>query len=562
MKIVGDLCHSERAVFFMPMRVLFLTACLFVVDPGWISAAKPAVTGLFPAGGQIGQTVEVEVLGKLGSAPVEVWCDREEVSAKPTKDGKKLQVAISQNAAPGICWLRVWNVEGVSSPRPFLVGRLPEVLEKEPNDSLEQAQTVDSAGCVVNGKLHKSGELDTFKVLLKQGQTLVADVLANQVLNSPMDAVLQIASDTGFPLAQADDSPRFDPRLAFTAPKDGTYFVRVFAFPATPNSSIRYAGGADYVYRLTLTTGPYARFTLPLSSTNGETSLQLKGWNIPDDAPPLKLPADSEDLTPLIPFPAVVPLEVSAWDHASFLESNSKPTTYAAPFSITGTIAEADETDRYRIAAKKGDSLLVQIKSAALGFPLDPVLEIQDAQGKSLKVVDDKSRGEADAEYAWKVPADGEYQILVSDRFGHGGWDYAYLLTVETPKPEFSLSVAADAFALTKDKALEIPVNVAKSNGFAEKTEVDITGLPAGFTVETGKTEAGKESRSGRRRGRSRSQNAETIKLKITAKGDQPFHGPVWITAKDGGKTISANTPTANLSAQAKHVWITYQPKK
>jgi hypothetical protein len=247
-----------------------------VVCPGLLLAAKPEVTGLYPAGGQIGQTVEVEVLGKLGTAPAHVWCDREGISALATKDGKKLTVTISPEAAPGICWLRVWNAEGVSVLRPFVVGRLPEVLEKEPNETLSAAQSVEASGCVVNGKLHKSGELDTFKITLKKGQTLVADVLANQVLGSPMDAVLQITSAKGFLLAQADDSLGFDPRLAFTAPEDGEYFARVFAFPATPDSSIRYAGGADYLYRLTLTTGPYVRLTLPLSSTRDLTiSLEM-----------------------------------------------------------------------------------------------------------------------------------------------------------------------------------------------------------------------------------------------------------------------------------------------
>ncbi|MCA9067997.1 MAG: PPC domain-containing protein, partial [Planctomycetaceae bacterium] len=225
---------------------------------GSLYAEKPAVTGLYPAGGQVGQTLDVEPVGKLGSNPVKVWTDRKEVSAEVTKDGKKLQVSIAKEAKPGVYWLRVWNAEGASSLRPFIVGRLPEVQEKEPNETLSAAQAVDATGTVINGKLHKSGELDTYKVTLKKGQTLVADLVGNTILKSPMDAVLQVFSAEGFQLAHADDSPKLDPQLAYTAPKDGEYFVRVFAFPETPNSSIRYAGGADYIYRLTLTTGPYA----------------------------------------------------------------------------------------------------------------------------------------------------------------------------------------------------------------------------------------------------------------------------------------------------------------
>ena len=126
-------------------------------------AEKPSVTALFPAGGQVGQTIEVEPVGKLGTMPVQVWCDRENVSAEVTKDGKKIQVSISPDAVPGLCWLRVWNKEGTSALRPFVVGRLPEVQEKEPNETLTSAQVVDSTGTVINGKLSKSRELDTFK---------------------------------------------------------------------------------------------------------------------------------------------------------------------------------------------------------------------------------------------------------------------------------------------------------------------------------------------------------------------------------------------------------------
>ena len=553
MKTVGDLSRSNGFVFFPATRAALYAALgfCFAAYPGFIQAAKPEVSGLFPAGGPMGQTVEVEVAGKLGSAPVQVWSDREDVTAEVAKDGKKLQVTIGANAVPGVCWLRVWNAEGASSLRPFVVGRLPEVMETEPNETLTAAQTVEAAGCVVNGKLHKSGELDTFKVPLKKGQTLVADVLANRVLKSPMDAVLQIASAEGFLLAQADDSPRLDPRLAFTAPEAGDYFVRIFAFPETPNSSIRYAGGNDYLYRLTLTTGPYLHHTLPLAVQAGQpASLKLIGWNLPAEEQTLNV-GKSEPFLPTLKIPAVVPLEMATVDHANLVEADAKGHSQplAPPFSLTGHIGKADEIDRFQIAAKKDETLIVKVESAALGFPLDPVLEIRDAQGKSLQVTDDKSRNAADAETTWKVPADGTYEIHVTDRYQHGGWDYAYLLTVEQPRPEFQLSLAADAFTLAKDKPLEIPVTVARTNGFAEKIEIHVSGLPEGITAEPVISEPKGES-------------AKTVKLKITAKGDMPFHGPVWIAGKAGEVEKTAATPASGASHKARHAWITYQPKK
>ena len=57
---------------------------------------------------------------------------------------------------------------------------------------------------------------------------------ANFVIGSPMDAVLQIVDARGTVMSQNDDDLRLDPRVTFTAPDDGTWFVRTFAFPAAP----------------------------------------------------------------------------------------------------------------------------------------------------------------------------------------------------------------------------------------------------------------------------------------------------------------------------------------
>ena len=100
-----------------------------------------------------------------------------------------------------------------------------------------------SASTTVNGRLAKAGDVDGFAVSLTRGQTLVASLEAERPLGSPMDAVLQVVSPEGLVLAQNDDDVGRDPRIVFEAPSTGTYIVRLFAFPAKPDSSIRFAGG-------------------------------------------------------------------------------------------------------------------------------------------------------------------------------------------------------------------------------------------------------------------------------------------------------------------------------
>ena len=118
----------------------------------------------------------------------------------------------------------------------------------------------------VTGVLAKSGDVDCYSVMLKQGDTLVASMIANPVLGTSMDGVIQISDSRGFVLNQNDDSKGVDPQLVVKIPRDGNYLVRAFAFPAAPNSTVRFAGAADYRYVLRLTTGPFVDTSIPFPS--------------------------------------------------------------------------------------------------------------------------------------------------------------------------------------------------------------------------------------------------------------------------------------------------------
>src|SRR5262249_13830383 len=198
-------------------------------------------------------------------------------------------------------WLRLFDEAGASSLRPFVIGALPEVVEAEPNDEPQGPQRLGVAAATVNGRLAKAGDVDGFAVPLLQGETLVADLAANRVLGSPMDAVLQVVSPQGFVLAQNDDDTGRDPRIIFDAPASGTYVVRLFAFPAKPDSRIQFAGGSTFLYRLTLTTGGFLDHAFPMAvGREGLQEVEAVGWNIPDPARLLAIPSsDAGDLVRL-----------------------------------------------------------------------------------------------------------------------------------------------------------------------------------------------------------------------------------------------------------------------
>src|SRR5262249_4874955 len=76
-----------------------------------------------------------------------------------------------------------------------------------------------------------------------------------------------------------------DPRLVYTATKDGRYVVRLFAFPSIPDATIEFRGGPDYLYRLTVTTGPFISHAVPLSVSQADLrAVRVFGWNVPPNA--------------------------------------------------------------------------------------------------------------------------------------------------------------------------------------------------------------------------------------------------------------------------------------
>ena len=150
--------------------------CLAVVLMSglWSSAgaAPPTFTTLFPAGGQRGTKVSVMASGTFTSWPTECWASGKGVTVSAGKQKGQWTVTIAADAVPGTYWLRAHDKEGGSNLRPFLVGTLPEVTEKEPNDSPLQAQPLKGPGVVVNGRLQNAGDVDCFSIEAKKGQTL------------------------------------------------------------------------------------------------------------------------------------------------------------------------------------------------------------------------------------------------------------------------------------------------------------------------------------------------------------------------------------------------------
>jgi hypothetical protein len=457
-------------------------AVLLILALSAPATAAPTLAHLFPAGGKRGTTVSVTAAGTFPSWPVGVWASDKGLTVAAGKQKGELTVTIAARVAPGVHWLRAHDKDGGGNLRPFLVGTLPEVAEKEPNDEPARAQPLKGPGVVVNGRLQKRGDVDCFAVEAKKGQTLVASLDANRTLKSPMDAILQVVSVSGGVLEQNHDFHGLDPQVTYSVPKNGTYIVRVFAFPELPDGTIGFAGAADYVYRLTITTGGFADFALPLAVSKANPGkVRLIGWNLPESARAVAVPKGGDSATIAMSEVANT-VRVRLEPHANYDDTTpgaKLPQPLAVPFTLTGRLAQREGVAAYRFTGKKGRPVTFEVEAHALGLPLVPVLRVLDPARKQLARAE-PATPQSDVALSFAPPADGTYLVEVRDLYDEGSPRHLFRLRAVHPEPDFALTVAADRFALMPGKTLDIPVSVARLAGFAGEIELSAEGLPAG----------------------------------------------------------------------------------
>ena len=539
---------------FAALRVLVLVLVLVAISQPTAFAKAPALTSLFPAGAARGQALIVTASGSFDHWPPKVWTDRGGLTIKPEAEKGKLSVQVDSKAEPGIVRIRLYDEAGATDLRAFVIGTLPEIEEKEPNNHPKHPQPIDLPSVTINGKLAESEDIDGYSVVLKRGQTLVADLEANRRLGSPMDAILQVVSARGFVLAQNNDTQGLDPRIVFEAPADAAYTVRVFAFPSTPDSTIRFAGGDTYVYRLTLTTGGFVDQVFPLAISQGETpaSLAALGWNL-GDAHFREFPTDDGQNSFTLNNPNLAGSAMVRRVDGEVVEEREPndpghPQAISSRAVVSGRIGSPGDKDGYEVALKKGEPRLFRVESRSLGFPLDATLRLLGPDGKTLSEDDDSSGGR-DPQLAFTPPGDGLYRLVISDLSGHGGPRFAYLLQQGIPEPDFSLTLAADRFELTKEKPLSLAVTIGRENGFSDTIEITAEDLPVGLVAIPA-------------RSRQADKSAKSVTLELRAEGDVAS-GPIRIVGRRGDRKSRPRPALADIpgdNAKTDRPWVTLVP--
>lgn len=493
-------------------RCLGWVVLLLLTGHGRVAGSEIAAARLFPPAATVGQTSSVNVEGKLQQWPLQAWCDRPDVEIVAAPERGQLSVTVAPDALPGVAWLRL-HTPGAASPLlPLLIEPHEVIVEREPNSDISEATEARLPAALV-GKLAKSNEVDCFRVSVAAGETLVAAVTSDRVLDSAMDAVLQLVDLDGNVLAQCDDDRGLDPLLVHQVEQDRQLILRLFAFPKEPNRTIGFSGGDRYVYRIMATTGPWIDYALPLlvspptaQADQLPPGSRLFGWNLESDLAAKLSPATS--VSPPIAgagglpgwqLLAVAPqladanwIDADAFPTDAVIESDSTP-----PLAVYGHLQAADHAPRVRLVVQPGTKYRAAVRARASGLPLDPVLAVIDPQtGRQLARNDDASREDRDSQVEFTAPGDpddtelGRIEIELSDLVGNHGYGHAYTLAITTIEPSLELSVETDRFFVPPGESVEIPVKVTRRDGFDRQLEIRALGLPDFITASPATSKA------------------------------------------------------------------------
>ena len=119
------------------------------------------------------------------------------------------------------------------------------------------------------------------------------------------------------------------------------------------------------------------------------------------------------------------------------------------------------------------------------GLPVFPVAYRNDDGGNGFR---------QDSRIFFEAPADGTYQVRVSDSRGFGGANYSYRLTVRPPRPDYTLTINPVSPGVWKNGAIPLTVTATRIDGFDGAIRVKLIGLPKGFEAIETEIEAGQTS--------------------------------------------------------------------
>jgi hypothetical protein len=475
------------------------------------AGALPYVKNVFPLGVRAGQPTQISVTGvNLGELT-----------------GTTVQPPASAQGWTTMRLAAVGNGLHPLNDVRLAVGDAPETLEREPNDSLEQTETV-SPPVTINGHISggsdrdKNPDEDFFRFAAKKGQKLSIDVAASR-LGSPIDSVIEILDAKGDPIPRAtirclnettttlaDRDSRTDGiRLVSTSGlHEGDYLMvgdeldRIDFIPDQPDADtiLTSMGGLRRAYLGTspdvhaVNTPVYKAQILPPDvefPSNGLPVFHLT-WRNDDGGPGYGSDSMLDFLVPA--------------DGDYFVHLKDVRGTEGKDFAYRLAIRE--ETPDFRLTSDpanpnipRGGTTAVKVSLGAIrGFdsPIDIDVKglphgvsasparILPGQVSTIVVLTAAPDAETDAhpvpiQFVGHISVDGHELARTANR--EGSEDEPLQLASITPPPDVTVTTEAKGVTLEPGKEVTVTLNIARHNEFTGRVPCSIENLPPGVRV-------------------------------------------------------------------------------
>lgn len=534
---------------------LLLTAVATAQQPQGPGLPAARITLVSPNGAKAGTTVEVAVTGNDLEEVTGLHFSHPGIKAEllpePPPDPKKpapmrqpgapmtlrYKITVAGDVPLGMHDLRVLSPLGISNPRAFVVGDLNEVMEKEPNNDVEQAQPVE-LNTTINGIINAPTDVDFYSFKGTKGQKVVVSCLSSSIESRAHPVIELYEASTKKLLASNRDYSHNDALLDVTLPADGEYYVRLFQFT-------HQTGGPDHYYRLSITTAPWIDAIFPPIVEPGKaTQLTVYGRNLPGGAPEPTAVLNGSVLEKLVvPFtPANDPAAATRLTHSGHItppgagldgfdyrvknaagSSNpyllmfsrspvvldnfanaTRDTAMAVPVpcEVAGRLDKAHPQGWYTFDVKKGESYSIELLGDRMGSPIDLAFNLYGPDGKLVTEQDDDTeilspthfftRSSDPGRFPLKAAVDGKYTLLVKSQESpiRAGPQQLYRLRISQDQPDFRLVVMApsvvfpNAGLVHQGNNEHLAVYVWRRDGFNGDIALSAEGLPPGLTCK------------------------------------------------------------------------------
>jgi len=501
---------SRLKAFVVTSLVLLMSVTMLFAQP--VPTKNPDSVHLFPAGAQRGTTTQVHI-GLEQSPPytqffirgkgvngdrvlsTEVFdpgqpSPRREPTEIPINYPRQWssQVTVEADARLGVAsWDTFCASGGSSGSLPFVIGDLPEFIEKESNSSLNTAHAI-KLPVTVNGQIHGERDLDYYAVQLQTDEIIYGEVLARR-LGSKLEPTIAIFDALGKQQSYQEDSLGDDPLFAFKTPAAGTYFIQV--------GNVSFHGSTSHVYRMNLTRKPVAPYVYPIGAPAG----------VPTDFRFLIMDGGGGTITVHREITLEgAPGSYAAWEDDTFanhhqlriLHSQSSVVTTdiqrqskVLPISVGQTVNSVlppFSTDRFRLTVTDNSPIEICLHAPSHSSAASLVIvTITDSSGITVKRTKlQATSGTLRAYHYLAKPKLGEYLVEIQSLGGVRSKHRlaSYQLEIAAASEDYQLESQRDCVTIIQGQSLEIPITVNRQGGFQGEIKLRLSGLPEGVSVE------------------------------------------------------------------------------